>query len=56
MAQHSNKTKMTDANLAMVFAPNVLRCPSANPQTIFENAKHEVSFLLALIQRFKASE
>lgn len=53
MAQHSEKTKMNDANLAMVFAPNVLRCPSVNPQTIYENTKHEVSFLLALIRNFK---
>jgi hypothetical protein len=53
MAQHQEKTKMNDANLAMVFAPNVLRCPSTNPQTIYENTKHEVSFLLALIRNFK---
>jgi hypothetical protein len=53
MAQHQEKTKMNDANLAMVFAPNVLRCPSVNPQTIYENTKHEVSFLLALIRNFK---
>jgi hypothetical protein len=53
MAANSGKTKMTDANLAMVFAPNVLRCPSTNPQVIFENTKHEVSFLLTLIRQFK---
>lgn len=32
-------TKMTYNNIAMVFAPNFLRCPSDNPQTIFENTK-----------------
>jgi hypothetical protein len=56
MAANSGKTKKTDANLAMVFAPNVLRCPSMNPQVIFENTKHEVSFLLTLIRQFTASE
>ena len=32
-------TKMTVANIAMVFAPNFLRCPSENPAVIFENTK-----------------
>ncbi|KAJ3311403.1 hypothetical protein HDU76_003128, partial [Blyttiomyces sp. JEL0837] len=31
------ETKMTAANVAMVFAPNFLRCPSNEPQVIFEN-------------------
>ena len=54
LAEHDDKTKMTVANLAMVFSPNVLRymcgvrcsqsltlsyrCPSTNPQVIFENS------------------
>lgn len=42
-------TKMTVNNLAMVFAPNFLRCPSDNPQTIFENAKLEQNFVRNLI-------
>eukprot|EP00842_Homolaphlyctis_polyrhiza_P001057 jgi/Hompol1/1952/HPOL_005807-RA len=37
--QNQPFTKMTVANLAMVFAPNFLRCPSDNPTTIFENTK-----------------
>ncbi|KAL7754482.1 Lipase 5 [Sorochytrium milnesiophthora] len=44
------KTKMTVANIAMVFAPNFLRCPSDNPAQIFENTKHEQTFLRTLIQ------
>jgi len=42
-------TKMTLANLAMVFAPNFLRCPSENPQVIFENTKYEQAFIRILI-------
>lgn len=37
------------ANLAMVFAPNFLRCPSDNPQVIFENTKYEQAFVRTLI-------
>jgi hypothetical protein len=36
-------------NLAMVFAPNFLRCPSVNLTTIFENSKYEQIFLKTLI-------
>ncbi|KAJ3321192.1 hypothetical protein HDV06_004535 [Boothiomyces sp. JEL0866] len=32
-------TRMSAANIAMVFAPNFLRCPSDNPVVIFENTK-----------------
>ncbi|OAJ43244.1 hypothetical protein BDEG_26617 [Batrachochytrium dendrobatidis JEL423] len=38
-ARNQPITKMTVGNLAMVFAPNFLRCPSDNPATIFENTK-----------------
>eukprot|EP00835_Amoeboradix_gromovi_P001332 NODE_58_length_25774_cov_0.240545.p10 type:complete len:127 gc:universal NODE_58_length_25774_cov_0.240545:5741-5361(-) len=50
MPQYSKITKMTVNNVAMVFGPNFLRCPSDNPQTIFENTKYEQSFLKVLIQ------
>jgi hypothetical protein len=36
-------------NLAMVFAPNFLRCPSDNLAKIFENTKYEQSFLRTLL-------
>ncbi|KAJ3054221.1 hypothetical protein HK097_002390 [Rhizophlyctis rosea] len=41
MADPTNQTytKMTIGNIAMVWAPNFLRCPSDNPTTIFENTK-----------------
>ncbi|KAL2916168.1 hypothetical protein HK105_204259 [Polyrhizophydium stewartii] len=47
--QNQPVTKMTVANIAMVFAPNFLRCPSDNPATIFENTKFEQAFLRILI-------
>lgn len=40
-------------NLAMVFAPNFLRCPSVNLKTIFENSKYEQMFLKTLITESK---
>lgn len=40
-------------NLAMVFAPNFLRCPSVNLTTIFENSKYEQIFLKTLINEIK---
>ncbi|KAJ1336502.1 hypothetical protein BSLG_007286 [Batrachochytrium salamandrivorans] len=47
--QNQSVTKMTVGNLAMVFAPNFLRCPSDNPATIFENTKFEQAFLKVLM-------
>lgn len=47
--RYQAKTKMSVSNLAMVFAPNVLRCPSDNPLVILANSKFEQSFLKALI-------
>lgn len=49
MPQNQPFTKMTPANLAMVFAPNFLRCPVDDPSTIFQNQKHEQTFLKVLI-------
>ncbi|EGF77726.1 hypothetical protein BATDEDRAFT_91387 [Batrachochytrium dendrobatidis JAM81] len=48
-ARNQPITKMTVGNLAMVFAPNFLRCPSDNPATIFENTKFEQAFLKVLM-------
>ncbi|XP_033638702.1 uncharacterized protein LOC117299307 isoform X2 [Asterias rubens] len=45
-----SKTKMDINNLAMVMAPNCLRCASDNPQIIFENTRKEMSFIRLLIQ------
>ena len=48
--QISIVTKMDDNNLATVFAPNFLRCPSNDPLVIMENARKEMSFVKHLIQ------
>uniref|UniRef100_A0A3Q2CN96 Rho GTPase-activating protein 39 n=1 Tax=Cyprinodon variegatus TaxID=28743 RepID=A0A3Q2CN96_CYPVA len=50
-AQPSNVaiTKMDVNNLAMVMAPNCLRCHSDDPRIIFENTRKEMSFLRMLI-------
>ena len=47
--EHQAITKMNINNLSMVFAPNFLRCPSDNPQVIFENTRYEQMFLRTLI-------
>lgn len=43
-------TKMDDSNLATVFAPNCLRCPSNDPLTIMENTRKEMAFVKHMIQ------
>jgi len=42
-------TKMDVSNLAMVWAPNCLRCQSTDPLVVFENARKEMSFMRLLI-------
>lgn len=42
-------TKMDSSNLAMVFAPNCLRCTSQDPKVILENARKEMAFMRRLI-------
>ena len=46
-------TRMSINNIAMVFAPNILRCPSDNLQVILENTKNEQAFVRTLIQSLK---
>lgn len=48
-------TKMDVSNLAMVMAPNCLRCRSEDPRVIFENTRKEMSFLRVLIQHLDTS-
>lgn len=45
------ETLMNVNNLAMVFAPNFLRCPSESLTTVFENSKYEQAFLRTLINK-----
>ncbi|RKP26474.1 Rho GTPase activation protein [Syncephalis pseudoplumigaleata] len=51
----SQRTKMTIDNLAMVFAPNFLRCPTSSLTQIFENTRHEQAFVKTLILHMKCS-
>lgn len=44
-----SNTKMDSSNLAMVFAPNCLRCSSQDPKVILENTRKEMAFLRTLI-------
>ncbi|KJH46045.1 RhoGAP domain protein [Dictyocaulus viviparus] len=48
-------TKMDASNLAMVMAPNVLRCESEDPRVIFENTRREMTFLKTLITSYDTS-
>lgn len=47
--ESSKKTKMSTQNLAMVFAPSFLRCPSDDLTQVFTNSKMEQEFLRILI-------
>ncbi|KAI9187909.1 hypothetical protein H9P43_002300 [Blastocladiella emersonii ATCC 22665] len=49
MAKHAAVTKMSAANLAMVYAPSFLRCPFEDPAVILENTKYEQQFLRYLL-------
>ena len=42
-------TKMDASNLATVFAPNCLKCPSNDPIVILENTRKEMGFVKSLI-------
>jgi len=46
-------TKMHVSNLAMIFAPNFLRCPSDNLGVILKNTKYEQTFMRTLILNLK---
>lgn len=48
-------TKMDSGNLALVIAPNILRCDSDDPRVMFDNARREMSFLKMLIGNYDAS-
>lgn len=48
-------TKMDSSNLAMVFAPNILRCTSQDPKVILENTRKEMNFIRTLITSMDTS-
>ncbi|CAB3408007.1 unnamed protein product [Caenorhabditis bovis] len=49
------RTKMDTSNLAMVIAPNILRCESEDPRVIFENTRREMSFMKTLILHYDST-
>ncbi|GAB6028891.1 hypothetical protein CHUAL_004690 [Chamberlinius hualienensis] len=54
-AENVAATKMDANNLAMVMAPNCLRCMSDDPRVIFENTRKEMAFIRTLIQNLDTS-
>ena len=55
MEENVAMTKMDVNNIAMVWAPNCLRCESNDPLDVFENARKEMAFLKILIQNLDTS-
>ncbi|KAF5345370.1 hypothetical protein D9758_008505 [Tetrapyrgos nigripes] len=51
-----NVTKMTPANLALVMAPNLLRCNSDSMSIVFTNAQYEQIFVYHLLLHLKCGE
>ncbi|KAF9453926.1 hypothetical protein P691DRAFT_755001 [Macrolepiota fuliginosa MF-IS2] len=51
-----NITKMTPANLALVMAPNLLRCSSDSMSVVFTNAQYEQLFVYNLLLHLKCSD
>lgn len=49
VSNHHSETKMSTSNIAMVFAPNILRCPSEDLTVVLENSKFEQGFVRNLI-------
>ncbi|TFY56119.1 hypothetical protein EVG20_g9052 [Dentipellis fragilis] len=49
-------TKMTSANLALVMAPNLLRCSSDSMAVVFTNAQYEQTFVHNLLLHLKCDE
>ncbi|KAF8259441.1 hypothetical protein EI94DRAFT_1773929 [Lactarius quietus] len=49
-------TKMTSANLALVMAPNLLRCGSDSMAVVFNNAQYEQAFVHNLLLHLKCGE
>ena len=54
-AENAAVTKMDASNLAMVMAPNCLRCESDDPNLIFENTRKEMAFVRILIVHMDTS-
>lgn len=48
---YAEKNKMTMENLAIVFAPSLLRCVSTDPYTLLENSKYETKFTASCMRK-----
>ncbi|KAI6226071.1 Rho GTPase-activating protein 39 [Aphelenchoides besseyi] len=46
------ETKMDVSNLAMVIAPNILRCESEDPATMFADSRRQMEFMKMLILNY----
>lgn len=46
---------MDASNLAMVMAPNCLRCQSDDPRVMFDNTRREMAFLRTLMENYETS-
>jgi len=55
LPQHQQVNKMGIVNLAIVFGPSLLRCPSNDPKTILESQKYEQTFMCHLIRSLNTS-
>ena len=54
--ENASMTKMDITSLAMVMAPNILRCHGeADPRLIFENTRKEMILVLTLIKHMDTS-
>ena len=53
--ENASVTKMDASNLAMVMAPNCLRCESEEPRIIFENTRKEMDFIRTLVLHMDTS-
>uniref|UniRef100_A0A0W0FWJ9 Rho gtpase activator n=1 Tax=Moniliophthora roreri TaxID=221103 RepID=A0A0W0FWJ9_MONRR len=51
-----NSTKMTPANLALVMAPNLLRCKSESMAVVFTNAQYEQIFVYNLLLHLRCGD
>lgn len=52
ISENASISKMGEDNLAMVWAPNCLRCPSEDPREIFENTRKEMTFLRTVMKSY----
>ena len=43
------KTRMNLENVAIVFAPTIMKCPGTDAKMLLANSRHEKSFVIALI-------